>query len=520
MEGEYIVVDYNTIYNFKNPVRHFFDINNLIFKNPGSIDIEDTCWTVPVKFRVLKDESNFRTLKFPNILQMAIAYEHFKSFDEFTNTFNLEPNHKRLSVHLETGDFSIGSFEKQLQSDYYNLCVYDNLLRLDIKNFYGRIYTHYLDFKNLETDRYMTNLNYGATNGIIMGNYLSLYFAEQHLCKISREIEKKLAESKIDCEYSYFSDDFYFFCNKHDNEKIIKIFDRVLEEFDLERNTNKITIYDYLSYTEETIMTRYWKKINEYCNRRFIRDSETNRLAFINQLIYRSYDFSVKNKRVFINNFFKGQYFYEINKKLANYALRDYDYHELCYLYKVSPEALLYSIGLIKQIPNFDVDKMKKFLEVRYKESLINPYHDVQLYYYYAITVLGLTDIFINTSEAVLNTENQVLISYYIHQDLFSEAQYKHLEGLDDEKYWLQNYHLILHRTNLFNHLKRSIEKYLIPKKCNSKKPDRKKVYYEFYSDNLTAKKNIILAPEDIETALELYLQARFAEEEALKNND
>ena len=132
-----VMASYNTIYNFKNPVRHFFDIDNLVFRNPGSIDIEDTCWTVPVKFRVMKDETDFRTLKFPNILQLVVAYEHFKIFPEFNNPCALEPDHKRLSVKMDTGDFEIGSYERQLKIDLDNLCIYDNLLRLDIEDFYG-----------------------------------------------------------------------------------------------------------------------------------------------------------------------------------------------------------------------------------------------------------------------------------------------------------------------------------------------------------------------------------------------
>lgn len=420
---------------------------------------------------------------------------------------------------MDTGDFSIGSFEKQLQTDFDNLCVYDNLLKLDIKDFYGRIYTHYLDFGTL-SDRYMTNLNNGATNGIIMGNYLSLYFAEQYLCKISQRIEEELSTAGIDCEYSYFSDDFYFFCNKHDNQVITEIFDRVLEEFDLEKNSHKMMIYDYFSYTKETIMTRYWKKINAYCNTHFRNSSIKNRLVFINQLVYRISDFSAKNKRTFINSFFKGKYFYDIIDKLDKYELKDYDYHELCYLYRTSPEALLYSINLIQLIPNFDVNRMKKFFQVRYKESLRSPHHDVQLYYYYAITVLGLTYIFDNTSALVLKTENQLLISYYIQLDLFSESQYQLLKNLTDEKYWLQNYHLILNRTELFHDLENSINTYLIPKKClpadTATKVARKQVYYDFYFDNLSLGKSIIVAPEDMSTAIDLYLNSRFMEEAAL----
>ena len=104
----------------------------MIFRNLGAIDIGNTTWTVPVKFRVLKDENDFRTLKFPNIIQLAVAYEHFKAFPSFNNPYGLEPTHKRLNAKMDTGDFAIGSFEEQLQTDFNNLCVYDNLLRLDM----------------------------------------------------------------------------------------------------------------------------------------------------------------------------------------------------------------------------------------------------------------------------------------------------------------------------------------------------------------------------------------------------
>ena len=47
MIGENIM-DYNNIYNFKNPIRHFINIDNIIFPtSPASIDIDDTCWTKP-----------------------------------------------------------------------------------------------------------------------------------------------------------------------------------------------------------------------------------------------------------------------------------------------------------------------------------------------------------------------------------------------------------------------------------------------------------------------------------------
>ena len=145
---------------------------------------------------------------------------------------------KRLSANIDTGDFSGGEYDRQLERDFNNLCIYDNLIRLDVKEYYGRIYTHNIDF-NGHGERYLSNMNCGETNGLLMGNYISLYFAESILSKISVSIENMLMEQNIDCIFSYFSDDFYFFCNKEDNDGIISIFDKVLEPAERQRHRDR-----------------------------------------------------------------------------------------------------------------------------------------------------------------------------------------------------------------------------------------------------------------------------------------
>lgn len=87
----------------------------------------------------------------------------------------------------------IGSFEASLKEDFEKLCIYDCLLKIDIKEFYGRIYTHLLGMG--DNERYFTDMNTGATNGLIMGNYLSLYWAEKHLSNISRDLEAEFREN-------------------------------------------------------------------------------------------------------------------------------------------------------------------------------------------------------------------------------------------------------------------------------------------------------------------------------------
>lgn len=67
-------------------------------------------------------------------------------------------------------------------------------------------------------------------------------------------------DAGIDCEFSYFSDDFYFFCNEKDNDKIIEIFDTAIEEHDLERSDKK-AIWTYESFNNHNLVARYWKSL-------------------------------------------------------------------------------------------------------------------------------------------------------------------------------------------------------------------------------------------------------------------
>src|SRR5699024_2775436 len=99
------------------------------------------------------------------------------------------------------------------------------------------IYTH--DLKFTETDHLeqrVSSLNTGRTNGLLLGSYLSLYLAEKVLLNIETKLDEVLSSQGIECHYEYFSDDFYFFCNNNDIEKITDIFSSVLDEYDLQVN--------------------------------------------------------------------------------------------------------------------------------------------------------------------------------------------------------------------------------------------------------------------------------------------
>lgn len=502
----------NNLYNFKNPVKHFLDIDRLSFPaDISTFEISKLCWVEPFNFRVKKQEDKHRTLKMPNILNFQAAYEHFKDISYFHSIQDMDPLHKRLSANLETGDFVSGEYERHLEEDFNRLCIYDHLIKVDIKEYYGRIYTHLIDYQGHQ-ERFLSNMNMGKTNGLIMGNYLSLFFAELNLKNISNDIEDEIRDSTLDCHFSHFSDDFYFFCNKNDADEVVKIFDKVLEKYELERNDTKKEVWTYETFNNYNLVARYWKKVIAHCNVRFNKEKDDNKLYFINQLVFRLSNLEdEKLKKVFINNFFKTKYFRDLD--LEKYQVKSYDYHQLCFLLKLSPESLLYTVDRFSDMSKFDHNKLHEFLKVRYKESLKKLFNEEQLYFYYAIKILGYTDILTLTKEAVIETNNQILISYYLKDGLFEQEEIDILKEKVEEQYWFQNYHLILYTPDLMADLDESIVKYLLPKRAH--KEIQKDTYTEFYKRNLQSRIPLIRDITGVLEEINDYLGLKIDEMEA-----
>ena len=512
-------MNFNNVYNFRNSIRHFVNIDSLNYPSDiATFRITNLSWTVPIPFKIQKEEDKFRTIKIPNPLSFMRAYHYYSALPNFLNLHLIDPNHKRLSANLETGDFTSGEYDRQLNNDFMNLCLYDSLLKLDIEEFYGKIYTHYLDLNGLQ-DNVLAGLNNGRTGGIIMGNYISLYFAESMLQKISANFNDKLNAKNIPFHFEYFSDDFYIFCNSKDINLITTLFDESLQSYDFKRNESKQEIWSYEEYNNYNLLTRYWKSIIRHWNLELLKDYEiannknttaSHTLSFLNQIIYRLSSLSdLKTKKALINNFFKTKYFQETN--FNEYTIKSYDYHQLCFLLSLAPESLLYTSHIFNSMNSFDNEMIKDFLLLRYKATLESPLHDVQLYYYYAIKSYGFSDLLSSMSSLVINSENQILISYYLKDTLFSQDEIDSLKLLEDEKYWFQNYHLILYSSDLMSDLDNNILKYLIPANAIPN-PAKKDTYKNFYSDNLTAGIALIQEIEDITTNIQAYLSLRHQE--------
>lgn len=187
---------------------------------------------------------------------------------------------------------------------------------------------------------------------------------------------------------------------------------------------------------------------------------------------------------------------------------------------KYSPEVMLYMADSFASMDNFDKQKVYKFFEVRYIESLKKNFNEEQLYYYYAIKIFGFEDIVAKGKKLVLISNNQILISYYLQDGIFEIDDIDYLKTLSDEQYWFQNYHLILCCAGLNNDLEESIEKYLVPQKvklayCDKQnKLQKRQSYIDFYKKNLENGKYIIRNISNVKGEIIDYLNLKIAESE------
>lgn len=515
----------NYYYNFKNTIRFFLDIENMDF---SSADISKKTWSEPLIFRIRKDSKAFRTLQIPNIYNFYIAYEYYKTkLNEFSldfEKFEELDSHKRMEISYELGEFKENNYDKWQLIDYNKLIEYDYLLRFDIKSFYEKIYTHYIlnDLTNdKNVDKYLSHMNNGRTAGIIMGNYISLFMAELLSKKISKSFEEKLIEKGIKCYFSYFSDDFYIFVDKNYIDYVTDLFDEVLEKYDLTKNEDKIKMYDYLKYTNDDKIEKYWKIITSKCSRqqysqelKIIKGKlkYNNNLFFTNQLIYRLNKLEdYRLKRVFIINFFKSKFFRKID--FSNTYINKYNYHQILYLIKEFPEIILYIDKILNSFEVFKSNEFKNTIVRFYVESLRKNYHDEQLYLFFLLDKLDCLEK-VGTNEInlkVIDTKNSILISYYLKKELFTEENINIIRDYDEEKYWLIYYYLILKDADLYSNLENSIIKYLIPK--SAREQEYIDCYKEFYYKNLSNKTDILLDFDKVKINIDKYFKIKYKED-------
>lgn len=268
------VVDF---YNeFKETIKYFANISSFSIRKPYKI----------AKYRFSndyfhKDKKNDESSQPSRIEIHDNGEEHLKSFFTYKN-------HSNIHRFFE-------SYQYQRSEKKFN-----RLYKFDINKCFDSIYTHTISWAlynreivkdniNLSNntfagkfDRLMQNMNYGETNGILIGSEVSRIFAELLLQTIDKNVQNLLYTEgyihKKDYEiYRYVDDYFLFYDDEIIKNKIIDIFKHKLKEYNLFISETKSISYSKPIITDLTIAkTKITDLINEELSYKFTDIKDDN----------------------------------------------------------------------------------------------------------------------------------------------------------------------------------------------------------------------------------------------------
>jgi len=205
-----------------------------------------------------------------HIEELAYDHEH-KSAEEFDKEYE---NLKTFFAYKE-----ISNVYKFYESYKYHRCEkkYNRLFKFDIARCFDSIYSHSISWALLnkeivkdkillsgktfggQFDSLMRNLNYGETNGIIIGPEFSRIYAELILQRIDLNVmhhlqDRKKIKFKTDYEIFRYVDDFFVFYNdERHKEEILREYRYQLKDYKLYVNDSKSIVFEKPIITEITI---------------------------------------------------------------------------------------------------------------------------------------------------------------------------------------------------------------------------------------------------------------------------
>ena len=374
-----------------------------------------------------------RVISFPNIFTYAYSVKKISSAvnQNFGRLCNSQYN--TMKIDFNKRKFQSNSFSQSLE-EKLNLLLnkFDFMYKIDISQFYNRIYTHV--FTKLEDnrangaiDKYIRLYNNDKTNSLLLGNVLSTLAANEimdDMCvKIKKEFESKGIE---DYKIEYFSDQFYIYYNeKFYAQKILKIVKEIIGKsyFEFEVNEEDSVIYNHEKLTllrefkreqdslyEIQKIERRDERFFKYCDSDYSNDKLNH---FFNSLIETYYKTSLNKRKTFIEVILKRVFSSTINLLRLEILLDTVEPNEnksklcieiLLMLLKKHPELILTYIN----IGIWDVIAKSKV------------YINNKLFYQYS-----------NTFYRLLNQNKQYLDSvyyfhiYYLLKNKFQNAQDK-----------------------------------------------------------------------------------------------
>lgn len=266
----------------------------------------DNTRTIPFNYQIAHKEDDFRVLTVVHPLNQLAVVEFYEKYKELilyycsispfsirkphriarfvyykdrTHIERLAHDHEHKSAEEYDKEYEnlktyfsykeISNVYKFYESYKYHRCEkkYSKLFKFDVSKCFDSIYTHSLSWALLNKeivkekidpskrtfpgrfDALMQNLNYGETNGIVIGPEFSRIFAEMILQRIDLDVmnalEKNGVKFKVDYEIFRYVDDFFVFYNDDQiKEQILSAYRIQLKDYKLYLNDSKTALFE------------------------------------------------------------------------------------------------------------------------------------------------------------------------------------------------------------------------------------------------------------------------------------
>lgn len=220
----------------------------------------------------------FKTAQF-TYFKDRLHYEKLAADHELVGAEEFDKEYEHLKTFFSYKEIS--NIHKFYESYKYHRCEkkFKKLFKFDISKCFDSIYSHSISWAILnkdivkdnislsnatfggEFDRLMQDLNYGETNGIVIGPEFSRIFAEIILQQIDKKVKLELSNFdddplifRRDYELFRYVDDYFIFYNNDEiKDEILRLFRLHLRDYKLGLNEEKSQEYSMPILTGITI---------------------------------------------------------------------------------------------------------------------------------------------------------------------------------------------------------------------------------------------------------------------------
>lgn len=347
-----------------------------------------------------------RIINFPNIFSYAYSISKIDSLN-LSDFGKLASSNNKMQIDFDERKFKSNSYSSFLE-ERLNLLIsdYDKLYKIDIHSYYKSIYTHVfekLSDTNLKKiDEYIRVFNNKKTNGLLLGNLLSTFSANEIMEELTNDLQKKLSKSKI----LYFSDQFYIFYNELDYEDN-EIYNEVSRTIGRDYFELKINSEDSKIYNHEQLLTsrNFLKKVSELVhiqksNHKNIDKDLENLLHFFNAFIEEYYQIPENNRLSFVEVVLKNVFSSPVNLyRLSRYFVNCDELQDiykiisiLVFFLKRHPSLIIFYveiglwdiINIYSDYMYFKESELKEYFEKKIKTNI----NTIEAIYYFHICYL------------------------------------------------------------------------------------------------------------------------------------